>query len=353
MCGGESLQYVVFADIIKVSPCQCMKCVEVEVCSKLCLWISSKFVRAGVRNVWRWKPAVSCVCGHHQSLSVPVYETCGGGSLHTETDPATTLPPDKSGSSLRWLKSLQNVTKEAGESVKLRCEVTGDPAPTKLRWFKNEAPVDQEPGRLSVRRYTPQVDHCVLDRIRTVARGYMPQVDHGVLDRTRIVGVQATGRQTSVLDRIRFVGVQATGRQTSVLDRIRVVGVQATGRQTICVEPCQGRSQECPRYFQGQEGVLGSRLRINFLDTHDTGFYKCEASNGAHKTESTAVLMVKMSRWGEPTILDPLRELQGLWRKTLSSLSQLTVAKSPRSQLFRELVCWGKKELLATSTNQR
>nr|CAD7457492.1 unnamed protein product [Timema tahoe] len=143
-------------------------------------------------------------------------EACGGGSLHTETDPATTLPPDKSGSSLRWLKSLQNVTKEAGESVKLRCEVTGDPAPTKLRWFKNEAPVDQEPGRLSVRRYTPQVD------------------------------------------------------KTSVLDR----------------------SQE------GQEGVLGSRLRINFLDTHDTGFYKCEASNGAHKTDSTAVLMVKMSRWG-------------------------------------------------------
>nr|CAD7461709.1 unnamed protein product [Timema tahoe] len=31
----------------------------------------------------------------------------------------------------------------------------------------------------------------------------------------------------------------------------------------------------------------------------------------------------------------------------------LTVAKSPRSQLCLKVVCWGKKELLATSTNQR
>nr|CAD7400581.1 unnamed protein product [Timema cristinae] len=34
------------------------------------------------------------------------------------------------------------------------------------------------------------------------------------------------------------------------------------------------------------------------------------------------------------------------------ALSQLTVAKFLRSQLFLTVVCWGKKELLATSTNQ-
>ena len=50
--------------------------------------------------------------------------------------------------------------------------------------------------------------------------------------------------------------------------------------------------------------MLGSRLRIGQLDTHDTGYYKCEASNGQHKIESTGILMVKMNRWGKKTQAD-------------------------------------------------
>ncbi|KDR16037.1 Tyrosine-protein kinase transmembrane receptor ROR1, partial [Zootermopsis nevadensis] len=103
---------------------------------------------------------------------------------------------------LRFLKIFGNITKEAGESVKLKCEVTGDPPPTKIRWFKNEAPVIEEKGRIVLRRYNSQ----------------------------------------------------------------------------------------------GQN-VLGSRLRIAHLDTHDTGYYKCEASNGVHKMDSTGILLVKMNRW--------------------------------------------------------
>jgi receptor tyrosine kinase-like orphan receptor 1 len=64
--------------------------------------------------------------------------------------------------SLRFLKLLGNITKEAGESVKLKCEVTGDPPPTKIRWFKNEAPVIEEKGRLVARRYNPQVQPRVI-----------------------------------------------------------------------------------------------------------------------------------------------------------------------------------------------
>lgn len=59
--------------------------------------------------------------------------------------------------SLRFVKLFGNFTKEAGESVKLKCEATGDPLPTKIRWFKNEAPVIEEKGRLFIRRYNPQV----------------------------------------------------------------------------------------------------------------------------------------------------------------------------------------------------
>ncbi|PSN51826.1 hypothetical protein C0J52_17686 [Blattella germanica] len=54
----------------------------------------------------------------------------------------------------------------------------------------------------------------------------------------------------------------------------------------------------CSQGPQGQN-MLGSRLRIAQLDTHDTGYYKCEASNGVHKIESTGILMVKMNRWGK------------------------------------------------------
>ncbi|CAG2057488.1 unnamed protein product [Timema podura] len=44
----------------------------------------------------------------------------------------------------------------------------------------------------------------------------------------------------------------------------------------------------------------------------------------------------------------------GLMKKSfVFSFSQLTVAKFPRSQLCRKVVCWGEKELLATSNNQR
>lgn len=59
--------------------------------------------------------------------------------------------------SLRFVKLFGNTTKEAGESVKMKCEVTGDPPPIKIRWFKNEAPVIEEKGRLFTRRYNPQV----------------------------------------------------------------------------------------------------------------------------------------------------------------------------------------------------
>ncbi|XP_046446105.1 inactive tyrosine-protein kinase transmembrane receptor ROR1-like isoform X5 [Daphnia pulex] len=109
----------------------------------------------------------------------------------------TEAPPDKPGT-LRMLKSLSNTTRESGESVKLRCEVSGDPPPNRFRWYKNEAPVLEEKGRVVVRKYR-------------------------------------------------------------------------TG-----------------------SSIHGSRLRISDVDTHDTGYYKCEASNGKERVESTGIVIVRM-----------------------------------------------------------
>uniref|UniRef100_T1IWC3 Ig-like domain-containing protein n=1 Tax=Strigamia maritima TaxID=126957 RepID=T1IWC3_STRMM len=103
----------------------------------------------------------------------------------------------------RWfsllIRPLVNMTKVSGEGVRLRCEVTGEPTPIKFRWFKNEAPLLEEKGRVLVRRYSTAIGH-------------------------------------------------------------------------------------------------GSRVRIVELDTHDTGYYRCEASTPHHLVDTTGILVVKMGR---------------------------------------------------------
>lgn len=42
-----------------------------------------------------------------------------------------------------------------------------------------------------------------------------------------------------------------------------------------------------------QPDRIRSRLVIKRLDTHDSGYYKCEATNGYQTIESTGVLLVK------------------------------------------------------------
>ncbi len=104
---------------------------------------------------------------------------------------------DPSGT-LRLLKALSNTTRETGDSIKLRCEVSGDPPPTRFRWYKNEAPVLEEKGRVVVRKY------------------------------------------------------------------------------------------------RSGSSIHGSRLRITDVDVHDTGYYKCEVSNGVDRVESTGIVIVRM-----------------------------------------------------------
>ena len=63
-----------------------------------------------------------------------------------DTDSDKVLPE-----SLVFIKELRNFTKEQGDSLKVRCEVRGDPPANKFRWFFNEAPLLEEPGRLRVK----------------------------------------------------------------------------------------------------------------------------------------------------------------------------------------------------------
>ena len=59
-----------------------------------------------------------------------------------------TLPP---GFYLEFLGPVDNFTHFQGQTATLHCRVTGNPRPT-IRWLKNDAPVVQEQGRISIRK---------------------------------------------------------------------------------------------------------------------------------------------------------------------------------------------------------
>uniref|UniRef100_A0A8C8SU64 Ig-like domain-containing protein n=1 Tax=Pelusios castaneus TaxID=367368 RepID=A0A8C8SU64_9SAUR len=45
---------------------------------------------------------------------------------------------------------MNNITTTLGQTAELHCKVSGNPSPT-VRWLKNDAPVVQEPRRISFR----------------------------------------------------------------------------------------------------------------------------------------------------------------------------------------------------------
>jgi hypothetical protein len=52
---------------------------------------------------------------------------------------------------LTFLKELRNITKEAGDFLKLRCEVTGSKPATSFDWYKNDAPLIEEKNRMKIK----------------------------------------------------------------------------------------------------------------------------------------------------------------------------------------------------------
>ena len=52
---------------------------------------------------------------------------------------------------LTFLKELRNITKNAGDQLKLRCEVTGTEPVTSFAWYKNDAPLIEEKNRMKIK----------------------------------------------------------------------------------------------------------------------------------------------------------------------------------------------------------
>ncbi|XP_053985343.1 tyrosine-protein kinase transmembrane receptor Ror isoform X1 [Hylaeus volcanicus] len=61
----------------------------------------------------------------------------------------------KSGT-LKFIRTLANISKDAGGVAHMRCEVVGDPPPTKIKWYKNEAPLEEKRPKITIKKIHAQ-----------------------------------------------------------------------------------------------------------------------------------------------------------------------------------------------------
>ncbi|XP_076249168.1 tyrosine-protein kinase transmembrane receptor Ror [Calliopsis andreniformis] len=78
-----------------------------------------------------------------------------GFNATTNGTDAETASTTKSGT-LKFIRTLTNISKDAGETAHMRCEVVGDPPPTKIKWYKNEAPLDEKRSKITIKKIHPQ-----------------------------------------------------------------------------------------------------------------------------------------------------------------------------------------------------
>ncbi|KAF3421850.1 hypothetical protein E2986_11524 [Frieseomelitta varia] len=67
----------------------------------------------------------------------------------------------KSGT-LKFVRTLANISKDAGSVAHMRCEVVGDPPPIKIKWYKNEAPLEEKRPKITIKKIHMQThEHAV------------------------------------------------------------------------------------------------------------------------------------------------------------------------------------------------
>uniref|UniRef100_A0A3Q2YDF9 Ig-like domain-containing protein n=1 Tax=Hippocampus comes TaxID=109280 RepID=A0A3Q2YDF9_HIPCM len=71
---------------------------------------------------------------------------------------------------IRLETPMNNITTSLGQTAELFCRVSGNPPPT-VRWLKNDAPVVQEPRRVSFRS-TPYGSRLRIRNLDTTDTGY-------------------------------------------------------------------------------------------------------------------------------------------------------------------------------------
>lgn len=80
----------------------------------------------------------------------------------TTTTPAAAAEP-----TLSFAYPMKNYSRSAGDALKLKCEVSGAKPAGRFRWFKNEAPLHEEKGRIKIKEKTGgSADETQWSRVR-------------------------------------------------------------------------------------------------------------------------------------------------------------------------------------------
>lgn len=100
-------------------------------------------------------------------------------------------PPHIPALFLRLEAPMNNITTSLGQTAELLCRVSGNPLPT-VRWLKNDAPVVQEPRRISFRP-TPYGSRLRIRNLDTTDTGYFQCVatnSYGTVSTTGVLFVK-------------------------------------------------------------------------------------------------------------------------------------------------------------------
>jgi len=131
---------------------------------------------------------------------------------------------------------MNNITTSLGHTAELFCRVAGDPPPA-VRWLKNDAPVVQEPRRISYRS-TPYGSRLRIRNLDTTDTGYFQCV---------ATNAQGTVSTTGVLF-VKF-GKRESGAAVSAERLEKPSGMSVSRRRvfyTLCVTNREILSHERP-----------------------------------------------------------------------------------------------------------
>ncbi|XP_051876197.1 netrin receptor DCC-like isoform X2 [Pristis pectinata] len=188
---------------------------------------------------------------------------------------------------LTLLAPMNNITTFQGQTANLHCKVAGYPLPN-IKWLKNDSSISQEPGRVTIRK-TEYGSRLRIQNLDTTDTGYYQCIasnSNATIKATGLLNVKHGYflNFLTPMNNINTVEGQAANLHCRVagypLPSIRWLKngslvIQKGKRITI------------------RKTEYGSRLRIQDLNTSDTGFYQCVASNKNKTITATGVLYVK------------------------------------------------------------
>nr|XP_057913759.1 tyrosine-protein kinase transmembrane receptor ROR2 [Doryrhamphus excisus] len=181
--------------------------------------------RNSVRNLlWVFFLGVAMRCYGDPGLSVDV-----DGLAESQSGAA----PTPEGYFLEVLEPVNNITHFQGQTATLHCKVAGNPRPT-IRWLKNDAPVVQEQGRITIRK-TEAGSKLRIQDLDTTDTGYYQCVASNSLK-----VISATGVLYVKLGQMPTHGPDDTSHEKGFCQPYRGIAcARFIGNQSIYVESLQ------------------------------------------------------------------------------------------------------------------